>query len=222
MAAGPVSTPVIPLAEIPATMGGLLRVNETNAMFAAALAWAQDVDLEVVRTALASFANSLGENPGRYNLIEGLPFGLLLDYAHNPDGIAELCRVVPHLATGGGRRILCSLQIGNRHPAHLRAAAPDLAGCFDDFVIGCHPGEVTGYPGADPVAAMLAAASAALADCGVDQGRVTRVADPVAALRAALAMATPGDLLVVLAEPAELLPELGPYLSGSGTTRPRH
>jgi cyanophycin synthetase len=222
LAAGPVRTPLMPLAEIPATMAGLLRVNGSNAMFAAALAWALGVDLEVVRTALGSFGNALADNPGRYNFIDGLPFGVLLDYAHNPDGVDELCRVVRGLPlAAGGRRMLCSVQIGNRHPGHLEAAAPHLAGCFDEFVIGCHPDEVSGYRGDDPVQTMLAGATRALVNHGVPAERVHTVADPTEAIRTAVQAARAGDLLVVLAEPGEALPVIDAYLSGSETTPPR-
>ena len=44
--------------DIPAVLTGLLRFNEANAMFAAALAWAQGVEIGTIRQALASFTNS--------------------------------------------------------------------------------------------------------------------------------------------------------------------
>ena len=85
------------LHDVPAWMDGLLRHNATNALFAAALASAQGVDPSTVRRALATFANTPQHNPGRYNFIEGLPFRVLLDYGHNPDGVAELCAIASGL-----------------------------------------------------------------------------------------------------------------------------
>ena len=210
MAAGDTATPLIPVREIPATMGGLVRVNETNAMFAAALALVHGIALEVIRRGLSTFATSVEQNPGRYNMIEGLPFSVLLDFAHNPDGVRELCHVVSALPVAG-RRLLCSLNIGNRHANHVAAVAAVLAETFDHVVLGCDPKAIelsSDHTGDDPVAAMLTRSREVLLDNGFDEGRITSEADPDEAIRTALAIARPGDLVVVLAEPYEALPVL--------------
>lgn len=209
-AAGDSETPVIAVNDIPATMSGLVRVNETNAMFATALAWALGVDLPTIRTALASFGNSVEQNPGRYNFIEGLPCAVLLDYAHNPDGIRELCRVVAGLPVEG-RRLLCSLNIGNRHADHVAAVAPGLAELFGALVLGADPKWIKtsrDHVGDDPIAAMLSSTRQGLLDNGFRDGQITTAANPDEAVRATLAMAGPGDLVVVLAEPYDVLPVL--------------
>lgn len=210
LASGDSETPVITVNDIPATMAGLVRVNETNAMFATALAWAQGIDLTTIRTALGSFRNSVEQNPGRYNFIDGLPCAVLLDYAHNPDGIGELCRVVAGLPVEG-RRLLCSLNIGNRHADHVAAVAPGLAELFTDLVLGADPKWIKtsrDHVGDDPVTAMLTNTRKALLENGFQEGRITTASDPDAAVRATLAMAGPGDLVVVLAEPYDVLPVL--------------
>jgi cyanophycin synthetase len=201
---------LMPLADIPATLGGLLAANEVNALFAAALAWAQGLRAEDIRGALSTFANSADQNPGRYNFIEGYPFRVLLDYAHNPDGIAELCSVVSSLPVTGSRRLL-SLKLGNRHRAHLDACAPLLARHFESFTLGCDAPfvrECADYSGEDPEAMMLACFVQALQAAGVEAGRIVTERDKSAALRQTLASAAPGDLLVLLAEPWLALPIL--------------
>lgn len=55
---------LMPLEDIPATMNGLLPVNEINALFAAALAWAQGISPEIIRKALATFSDALEQNSG--------------------------------------------------------------------------------------------------------------------------------------------------------------
>ena len=200
---GSTTTPLLPLAEIPATMNGLLHFNESNALFAVALAWAQGLEPEVMRAGLASFGATLEHNPGRYNLLPGLPFQVLLDYGHNPEGVRELCRVVDQLPVTG-QRCLLNLKLGNRHRAHLAAAAPDLARAFDRFVLGCdihYVHQAKDYAGDDPVGAMLDASRATLQAHGVAAERM--LSEPLAekALERALAQAAPGDLLVLLAEP---------------------
>ena len=205
---------VMPVHEIPATVDGLLRFNETNAMFAAALAWAQGIDIAVIRRALATFTNSAEQNPGRCNFIEGLPFRVLLDYAHNPDGAGEICSIASGLPVSG-RRIVCILTIGNRHPGHAVAAAPVLAETFDEIVLGCDPQRVhdcAEYAGDDPTATMLSATRQLLLDAGVAPDRIATEADPSTAIARTLHMAAPGDLVVVLAEPGEALPVIAEFL----------
>ncbi|MBY0442330.1 MAG: hypothetical protein K2Q25_09380, partial [Mycobacteriaceae bacterium] len=208
LSAGDAEEPLIPVDAIPATMNGLLRFNVSNAMFAAVLAWAQGIDIGTIRRALGSFHNSVEQNPGRYNFIAGLPFTLLLDFAHNPDGVREVCAVAGEIPVTG-RRILCSQNLGNRHAAHVAAVASAIAKSFDEFVVGCDPQyllECPEYSGPDPVAAMLSATRQHLLDHGVDSEAITSIGDPAAVIPAALARARVGDLVVVLAEPHDMLP----------------
>lgn len=208
LATGATQTPLMPLHEIPATMGGLLKFNASNALFAVAMAWAQGVPLETIRQAMAGFHNSPEQNPGRYNLIDDLPFQLLLDYGHNPDGVRELCTVVQKWPVRGQRHLL-TLKIGNRHKAHVDELAPLLCQTFDSFVIGCDAHFVSrsaDYPGADAEGQMLQNASQQLVNAGVDPGAVQTERDQATALRMVLRQAQPGDLVVVLAEPWLALP----------------
>jgi cyanophycin synthetase len=216
LATGADDRALMPVNEIPATLGGLLRFNETNAMFATALAWAQGVDTGVIRRALSTFTNSAEQNPGRYNVIEGLPFRVLLDYAHNPDGVGEICAVASALPVSG-RRVICSLTVGNRHPSHVVAVAPVLAETFDEIVLGCDPHRIRGcaeYAGDDPTATMLSTTRQLLLDAGAAAERITTEADPATAIRRAMGLAAPGDLVVVLAEPGEALPVIVGFISG--------
>lgn len=206
LAAGDTETPLMPVDEIPATMDGLLRFNTSNAMFASAMAWVQGIDTETIRHALSNFANSIEQNPGRYNFVEGFPFRVLLDFAHNPDGIRELCRIVDALPCAG-RKILCSRNLANRHAHHMSAVAGTLAATFDNFVLGCSPrfvSECADYAGPNPVATMLSMASQNLRDNGVEESSIISVSDPDELIRTSLALAAPGDLLVISAIPAVL------------------
>jgi cyanophycin synthetase len=216
LATGADARALMPVDEIPATLGGLLRFNETNAMFATALAWAQGVDTGVIRRALSTFTNSAEQNPGRYNVIEGLPFRVLLDYAHNPDGVGEICALASALPVSG-RRVICSLTVGNRHPSHVVAVAPVLAETFDEIVLGCDPHRISGcadYAGDDPTATMLSTTRQLLLDAGAAAERITTEADPATAIRRAMGLAAPGDLVVVLAEPGEALPVIVGFITG--------
>ena len=214
LAAGDSETALMPFDDIPATMGGLLRVNESNAMFAAAMAWAHGIDLSAIREALAGFTNQGEQNRGRYTFVEGLPFTVLLDFAHNPDGVYELCRVVSQLPVEG-RRLACSLNLGSRHANHVGAVSAVLTQTFDEIVFGCDYGEISGSPdygGDDPVGSMLAQARAVLLAGGFPAESLITEADQQTAVRMTLTRAQPGDLVVVLAEPHDLLPVIDTML----------
>jgi cyanophycin synthetase len=209
-ASGLAQTPLLPLGAIPATLNGLLPFNESNALFAMALARVQGLEWAAIVAAMGRFQNSPAHNPGRYNLIEGLPFQLLLDYSHNPDGVREVCRVASQLVVSGQRRLL-AVEVGNRHVAHWPAVARDVAAAFDEVVVSCNPEFVQKSPdhaGDDPVAQMLGGAQKALLAAGLAPGALRVQADRQAALQDALASARAGDLLVVLADSWEVLPVL--------------
>jgi len=217
LAEGAAEILLMPLHDVPATMNGLLRFNEVNALFAAALAWAQGVPPATIRTALGSFANTPECNPGRYNFIEGFPFKVLLDFGHNPDGVREICSVVSNLEVTGNRRLL-SIKLGNRHKAHFIQLAPLLAKTFDTFVIGCTANSVKkckDYAGDDPEGAMLASSSGTMQDQGVLPENIIEERDRLNAIRTAIETAQPGDLLVLLAEPWEALPVLAAMRPGA-------
>ncbi len=210
LARGAAEVLLMPSRDIPATMNGLLRFNESNALFAAAMAWVQGLPLPTIRQALASFHNSPAQNPGRYNFIEGLPFRVLLDYGHNPAGVREVCALVQQLPVAG-RRILLSLKLGSRHRRHFDEVAPLLKQTFARFVLGCDPKyaeRCADYAGDDPLATMLAMCRQSLLEAGVAVEDMVCQAQPQAALLAALQQARPGDLVVVLAEPWFALPAL--------------
>ncbi|NTW10582.1 MAG: cyanophycin synthetase [Chlorobiaceae bacterium] len=209
-AEGKNETPVMPIDEIPATLNGILRYNQSNAMFAAALAWAHGIGFDDIRRGLSSFSISMENNPGRYNFVEGFEFRVLLDYAHNPDGVRELCGVVSELSVKGKRRIY-NQYLGNRHKAHIDAAAPFLATAFDSFLLGCDRGRVLKNPewaGNDPEGEMIGYTRSRLLSEGVQPDAILTEKDPEKAIHLILQSAEPGDLVVLLAEPRLAIPLL--------------
>ena len=208
LAAGEAEIPLMPVDAVPATRNGLLRFNMKNAMFAAAMAWAQGIDQDAIRLGLGSFHSSVDQNPGRYNFIEGLPFEVLLDFAHNPDGIREVCSITAGLPVEG-RRLLCIVTTGSRHPAHFAEVAPLLAESFDEFVLGCNPRDAAKQPeyaGDDPSQVMLARNRRLLEDHGVAPRRILTEVNRQNAVRLTLGLARPGDLVVLLAQDWEAIP----------------
>ncbi len=213
LAKGLTTRPLVPLADIPATLGGLLPFNETNALFAAALAWAQGLEPQVIRRGLESFHNSFEQNPGRYNFIKGLPFEVLLDYGHNPDGLAALCSLVDQHGVKG-RRVIASV-IGNRFARHVAQQAEGLAKTFDGIYVAqdadYFQSNSQGFGSEDPLGGMLREMERCLQPLLRPEQTLALTRSRDAAMQAALASCRPGDLLVLLAEPWEALPLLAAY-----------
>ena len=199
---------VLPIKDVPATVGGAYGHNCVNALFAVALAWAQGLPLNVIRQGMSTFQNDARHNMGRCNFIEGLPCTTVLDFGHNPDGFEEFFNFVSKLPRTGQLRLVC-MNLGNRHRQHIELAAPLIARHFDHVVLSSDPGyvrESSDYAGPDPLSSMLQAGEMAFRNAGLSPQALLVAADRVPALEAALNLARAGDLLVVLCEPEIALP----------------
>jgi cyanophycin synthetase len=207
---------LMPLHDIPATMNGLLRFNENNAMFAVALAWAQGLQDMVIVQAMRSFCNSTEQNPGRYNFIEGMPFQVLVDYAHNPDGLHELFNVAAQLEVKG-RRVLVSV-VGNRFREHLEALIPIILQNFDDIYISQDEAyfqkNAKGYDPQDPLGGMLELARAVMIPKMRDDQTLTVDRSYIELMEKAIASLRSDDLVVILSEPIDAMQVIKKYQQG--------
>jgi UDP-N-acetylmuramyl tripeptide synthase len=95
---GMVRVPVIEVGAVPATLGGAALYNVSNALGAAALAHAIGLGDADISGGLASFAPSPDQSPGRTNLFEVAGVKVLVDFVHNPHGLAAVGKLVKGLA----------------------------------------------------------------------------------------------------------------------------
>ncbi len=157
------ATAILPAAEIPATMEGRIRVNIANALAATAAAMAQEVPLEKIRTALRSFANSVAQSPGRFNLLEIDGRTVLIDYCHNLHGLEAMADFIKRMEAP--HTVAAISMTGDRTDAHITAFGRLAGQIFDELVIrdagpehmcGRTPGEVPTLLQAAAIAAGLA------------------------------------------------------------------
>ncbi len=218
MARGSQRIPVMPVADIPATLNGLLRFNTLNAMFAIALADAQNLPGDVIRRALSSFENSREMSPGRYNMIEGLPFSMLVDYAHNDTGVAELCRIVQALPVTG-RRLLAVQVLGNAGPFKLESCGPHLLPIFDRIAVLPNPGSLRKYgyyTGDNPEEEMLKISRETLMAKGATEDQILTGTDTDALVGQMLDTAQPDDLVVLMIAPDMAFGHIDRYRARAG------
>ena len=215
-------TPILPVNDIPAVMNGVLPLNIWNAQTAAALAMAQGISMDVIRTALGSFENSVEMNPGRFNFIGGFPFQLLNDFAHNLGGVPRFLNCVRNIPVAG-KRILMTSNISNTEKLVMTTLAPELADVFDQFVLSCTKKSVEGspeYAGAEPLQNMVSHCRDELLKCGVDPSGIITETDEDKACLKACELAEAGDLVIWLRSPPKNLPELLEQVHAQQATRP--
>ena len=188
--------------EIPATIGGRLRVNIANAMAAAAAAMAADVQLEYIRQALRTFTSSFYQTPGRFNFLDVDGRRVVMDYCHNVAGLQSMADFVRRMETQ--RAIGLITLPGDRQDRDMQAFGKLAAETFDRIVIredtnrrGRRDGEI---------AELLKAAAV---DAGMSEDSIDVVLEELEAVNATLALADRDDLVVLLVDqPAMVWAEL--------------
>jgi cyanophycin synthetase len=184
--------PIAPVKRIPATFDGLAEYNLSNALHACAAGCLLGISVDAVREGISGFEMSFGNTPGRLNIHDGLPFRFVLDYAHNPDGIARFCAFIDRLPAQG-RRIVAFSAAGYNPDSIIRANARALAGHFDLYWCYNFPRNIAA--GHHDVPETL---RDSLLQCGVPGHMVKVAGTGLEALEAILETAREGDLVAIL------------------------
>jgi UDP-N-acetylmuramyl tripeptide synthase len=203
------------VAAMPLTLGGAAAYNLANAAGAALLAHALGFAPAQVAAVLARFGARHADNPGRLQRWRLQGVEVLLDYAHNPDGLRGLLAIAQGLRAPQGRLGLLLGQAGNRDDVAIRAlarvaaeAGPErvLLKDLPGFLRGRAPGEVP---------ALL---HEELRRVGLGEGHSRLVLDEVEAARQLLAWAQPGDVLVLPVHGADSREQLTAWLDEQPTS----
>jgi UDP-N-acetylmuramyl tripeptide synthase len=185
---------VAPLSAIPITFGGAARHNVANALAAIGLGAALGLPLEAMANGLAALRNDDGDdNPGRGYLMEIDGFQALVDYAHNPHGLAALTELAATLPAR--RRLLLLGQAGDRDDQAIRELARTAWSLRPDRVILKELPTMLRGRSPREVPALL---EAELLRLGARPEALAFAPTEIDAVQQALAWARPGDLLVLL------------------------
>jgi UDP-N-acetylmuramyl tripeptide synthase len=179
---------------MPLTVGGSATYNIANLAGAALAAAGLGVPPATIAGVFGRFGASLTDNFGRLMRFERGGVRILVDYAHNPEGLRGLLTVAEHLRGDGGRLGLLLGHAGNRQDAELAALAAVAAEFHPALIVvkeneahlrGRAPGEV-------PLLIY-----AALLRAGVARPALEMRMSELEAVQAALAWAQPGDVLAL-------------------------
>jgi cyanophycin synthetase len=201
------------LTELPLALDGAARHNVANLAAAALAAAALGIPAGTIGAAFARFGTAVSDNPGRLMRFWWRGVQVLVDYAHNPEGLRAILEVAQRLR-GPGRVGMLLGHAGNRQDAALAQVAAVAAEFKPDLVVvkeietylrGRAPGEVP------------CILSAELLRLGLPESAVALRMSEFDAARCALDWAQPGDVLVLLVHSLaarsavlELLQEPGP------------
>jgi cyanophycin synthetase len=177
---------------MPIAAGGAARHNVANALAAIAAAAGIGIPFDAVRATLRRFGRDPADNPGRANVYEIGGLRVVVDYAHNPHGMAALAATLDRLPSE--RRLVMIGQAGDRDDQAIRELAraalalrPDrvVVKEMDAYLRGRAPGEVPGLMADE------------LRRAGLPETAISTPGTEIPAVREALGWARPGDLLVL-------------------------
>jgi cyanophycin synthetase len=118
--------------KIPMTMGGMADFMIANALASCLAAFAQGVDIELIRRGVRTFQVSAEQTPGRMNLFDLGDYHTLVDYAHNPHGYKAVSDFVRNWE---GERIGVVGGPGDRRDEDLILLGNISAQVFDHIII---------------------------------------------------------------------------------------
>ena len=167
--------------------------NVQNVAGAALAALGLGIPAATVAAVLARFGADPTDNPGRLMRYDYRGAQVLIDYAHNPDGLSGLMNVAARLRRTGRIALLLG-QAGNRANADIEELAATAARFRPDFVVvketesymrGRAPGEVP------------AILRAALLRAGLPESAIEVHLSELGAVKRVLEWSRPGDVLVM-------------------------
>lgn len=182
---------LVAIRKLPICFGGAARHNVANVLAAVAVAETLGLPRAAIVRGLENFQTN--DNPGRANLYNVKGATVLVDFAHNPDGLTALLPMVE--AMPAKRRMLVIGQAGDRSDddiAEFAAAASPLT--FDRIIVKEMAGHARGRGPAD-VSALL---QQTFRDQGYSARSVGSAVTELDAARAALRWAREGDLVLFL------------------------
>jgi cyanophycin synthetase len=182
------------IAAMPLTVDGSATYNVANLAGAALAAAALGIAPATIAAVYAHFGGAPADNPGRLMRYELDGVRVLIDYAHNPEGLRGLLAVAQHLRTSDGRLGLILGHAGNRQDADIEALAEVAAAAGPELIVvkeneahlrGREPGEIPRLLRAVLLRAGFAPATLPLRPSELE------------AVRCALEWARPGDVLAL-------------------------
>lgn len=174
--------------EIPVSLPMLGEFNVANALCAIGIAQAAGVDASVAVDALRDAAGV----PGRMNrILQGQPFNVVVDYAHTPESLGKILRLLRRLHEGH-RVIIVSGSAGERDPFKRPLQGSVTAELADVSIVTSEDPR-----NEDPDKIIRDIADGARKKGAIDGETLFEITDRRDAIRKAFFLAAPGDCVVL-------------------------
>lgn len=189
---GPLVSTVAKVNEIPLTFGGFALFNVSNTLAAVAATYALGLNEKQIRAGVISFSPSIGQSPGRMNIIDMGNFKVMVDYSHNIGAVKATGQMLPFIAPG--KKIRMAVGTGNRRTQDIIDFGESLAE-FYDFVVITDTDPRNRAPGET-----CELVQEGLIKGGYAKENIAIILDGREATRKALEMASAGDIVVLQAD----------------------
>jgi len=175
-----------PVGEVAVELPHLGEFHVHNALAAIGTACALRLDLDHIRRGLAATPPV----PGRFELVDGgQPFRVAVDYAHKPDALERLLRSARGLQP---RRLITVFGCGGDRDRGKRPVMGRIAAAHSDVVI-----VTSDNPRSEPPEDIIAEILVGVRAVAGAEARVQIEPDRGRAIDAAIALARPGDLVLI-------------------------
>ena len=182
------------VADMPLTVEGRAGYNVANVAGAALAAIAMGVAPATAAEVFAQFGSRAADNPGRLMRFDVNGVHVLVDYAHNPEGLRGLLQVADGLRGGDGRLGLLLGHAGNRADRDIERLAETAAGFRPSLVV---VKELEGYLRGREPGEVPRILRSALLRAGLPESALPLRPNEIEAARCALEWARAGDVLVL-------------------------
>jgi cyanophycin synthetase len=188
----PLDSQVANIIDIPMTIGGKAIFNIENALAATAATYALGINPEAIRAGLVTFNTTIGQLPGRMNILDVGNFKVIIDYGHNPSALEAIAKVLP--AISKGRKISVSSGTGNRRDKDIRLFGKTLTRIYDYIIIK------ESDPRKRPLGETAKLVEEGILSTGFPKKNYCIIQEERKATNKALSMARIGDLVVIQAD----------------------
>ncbi len=181
------------IVNMPISYQGLATYNIENLAGAALAAFLLGIPVEIIAQTLQSFGTNRLDNPGR---LQSWQFGttrVLMDYAHNPDGMQGFLRIA-NAFNGTGRLAVLLGQAGNREDGDIQKLADTVADSSPNLVV---LKDMVGYERGRQPGEVPAILQQQLLKSGMQDSQICVCLDEVMAVRVILEWAQDGDVLAL-------------------------
>ncbi len=173
--------------DLPFLRGGVMMLVE-NTLAAMAAGYASGLEVDRFKNAFAKFETDECTTPGRLNVFEVEDRNIVVDYAHNPDGLKNLSEFTDHISNGN-RKILVFTGLGDRTDEDIIENGEVAGEKFDRLIFTEKDNLIRGRESGEIMSLLKEGAE-------LMKNQPVTIQDPMKAISYALGESTPGDVVV--------------------------